>query len=69
MQVKFTQAIASAKIFPCAEFVESVARRIKVEGTHVTVRTATAVPGGYVTPIVRHPLNRRAGGREYGFIA
>ena len=58
MNIRFTQAITCAKIYPCAEFVEAAVRRIRTTEHKITVIRAQAVPGGYVIPVRRHSLNR-----------
>lgn len=61
MNITYTQSIAAAKTYPCAEIVEIVTRRIRAEMTNITACRAVSTPGGYVIPVVRHSLNPRAG--------
>ena len=58
MSIGFTQSIEKAKVFACVEFVEGAVREIRTTMGRTRTFPAVAVPGGYVVPVQRYPLNR-----------
>lgn len=58
MSIKFTQAISSAKVYACPEFVEAAVHEIKATMGRTHTFRAVAVEGGYILPVQRYPLNR-----------